>query len=100
MTDKPGRLAALARLITGPPGRARGSFQVRSPSAPPPSVPHPHTWAGMAKRGPRLAGKAEGPSSRAGSHAPFTHSFIHSPIRHSFIHLPNRRSRRLWLPFG
>ena len=87
MTDKPGRLAALARLITGPPGRARGSFQVRSPSAPRPVFRIPTPGRGWRSGGLDWLGK---PRGQALGRVPTRHlpilSFTHPFATHSFTY--------------
>ena len=88
MTDKPGRLAALARLITGPRwASSRGSFQVRSPSAPRPVIRIPTPERGVAGReGPPIGWESRGAKLSSGfprAIYPFFHSLTHSPLIYS-----------------
>ena len=89
MTDKPGRLAALARLITGRRrASSRGSFQVRSPSAPRPVIRIPTPGRGVAGRGgPNWLGKPRGQALLRvpTRHVPI-HSFTHPLPTHSFTY--------------
>lgn len=86
MTDKPGRLAALARLITGPRWASSRLLSSAPSKRPPPSVPHPHIWAGSGEAGASIGWESRGAKLSGGfprAIYPFFHSLTHSPLIHS-----------------